>query len=145
MLSELFIRFINRIQNYCLFILFFEKKGYFILFPDQSPLYALADDGKELCVEDNFEGFVFRAVRHRIVLLPEEQYASFFVLLTTRSFILSTWVGSVLDIFNRKYFIRLLLSILLPNHDLLMSFIEVIIREQIKRETGLVFLNLHIY
>ncbi|VIO97144.1 SH2 domain containing protein [Brugia malayi] len=102
---------------------------------DISPLYLLADDGKELCVENNFEGFVFRAVRHRIVLLPEEQYASFFVLLTSRSFILSIWIGSVLDIFNRKYFARLLLSVLLPNYDLLMSFVEVIIREQIKRET----------
>ncbi|VDM93988.1 unnamed protein product, partial [Onchocerca ochengi] len=109
-----------------------------------SPLYVL-DDGKELCMEDNFEGFMFRAVRHRIVLLPEEQYASFFVLLTTRSFILSTWIGSVLDIFNRKYFARLLLSVLLPNYDLLMSFVEVIVREQIGRETGLCFLNLYIY
>ncbi|MCP9260527.1 BMA-GAP-3 [Dirofilaria immitis] len=104
---------------------------------DVSPFYALADDSKELCVEDNFEGFVFRAVRHRIVLLPEEQYASFFVLLTTRSFILSTWVGSILDIFKRKYFARLLLSVLLPNYDLLMSFVEVIVREQIKHETVL--------
>ncbi|OZC05898.1 hypothetical protein X798_07124, partial [Onchocerca flexuosa] len=99
-----------------------------------SPLYVLVDDGKELCMEDNLEGFMFRAVRHRIVLLPEEQYASFFVLLTTRSFILSTWIGSVLDIFNQKYFARLLLSVLLSNYDLLMSFIEVIVREQIGRE-----------
>lgn len=95
-------------------------------------------------MEDNFEGFVFRAVRHRIVLLPEEQYASFFVLLTTRSFILSTWIGSVLDIFNRKYFVRLLLSVLLPNYDLLMSFVEVIVREQIKRETGLCFFLIYL-
>uniref|UniRef100_A0A0R3S3W2 Tyrosine-protein kinase n=1 Tax=Elaeophora elaphi TaxID=1147741 RepID=A0A0R3S3W2_9BILA len=102
---------------------------------DVSPIYLLTDDGKEFCVEDNFEGFVFRAVRHRIVLLPEEQYASFFVLLTTRSFILSIWIGSVLDIFNRKYFARLLLSVILPNYDLLMSFVEVIVKEQIKRET----------
>ncbi|VBB31380.1 unnamed protein product [Acanthocheilonema viteae] len=100
-----------------------------------SPLYLLADDGKEFCVENNFEGFLFRAVRHRIVLLPEEQYASFFVLLTTRSFILSIWIGSVLDVFNRKHFARLLLSVLLPNYDLLMSFVEIIIREQIKHET----------
>lgn len=84
-------------------------------------------------------------MRHRIVLLPEEQYASFFVLLTTRSFILSIWIGSVLDIFNRKYFAHLLLSVLLPNYDLLMSFVEVIVKEQIKHETGLYFLNLHIY
>lgn len=113
----------------------------FVKVLDISPLYVLADDGKELCVsaEDNFEGFLFRAVRHRIVLLPEEQYASFLVLLTTRSFILSTWVGSVLDTFSRKGYAHLLLSVLLPNYDLLLSFVEVIVREQIQRESGLQF------
>uniref|UniRef100_A0A183EPQ7 Ras-GAP domain-containing protein n=1 Tax=Gongylonema pulchrum TaxID=637853 RepID=A0A183EPQ7_9BILA len=99
-------------------------------------LYVLDDDGKELCVsaEDNFGGFLFRAVRHRIVLLPEEQYASFFVLLTTRSFVFSTWIGSILDTFSRKYFTHFLLTVLLSDYDLLLSFIEVVVGEQMQRE-----------
>ncbi|VDN03650.1 unnamed protein product [Thelazia callipaeda] len=107
------------------------------VYKDNSPLYVLADDSKELCVnvEDNFEGFIFRVVRHRIALLPEEQYASFFMLLTARSFLFSTWIGSLLDVFNRKYFVHLLLSVLLPNYDLMMSFIGVIVKEQVQHET----------
>ncbi|VDM23743.1 unnamed protein product [Toxocara canis] len=101
-----------------------------------STAFALPDNGNELCVsaDDCTEGFLFRASRHRLVVLPEEQYLSFFGLLTLRSFMLCQWTAAQLSVFNRKHFARLLLSVLLPDHSLFFSFLDAILDAQLPNE-----------
>uniref|UniRef100_F1KZ25 Ras GTPase-activating protein 1 n=1 Tax=Ascaris suum TaxID=6253 RepID=F1KZ25_ASCSU len=101
-----------------------------------SSTFTLPDNGTNLYVsaDDCTEGFLFRAARHRLVVLPEEQYSSFFVLLTSRSFMLCQWTASQLTVFNRKHFARLLLSVLLPDHSLFFAFLDAILDSQLQNE-----------
>uniref|UniRef100_A0A915ACF2 Ras-GAP domain-containing protein n=3 Tax=Parascaris univalens TaxID=6257 RepID=A0A915ACF2_PARUN len=101
-----------------------------------SSTFTLPDNGTNLYVsaDDCTEGFLFRAARHRLVVLPEEQYSSFFVLLTSRSFMLCQWIASQLSVFNRKHFARLLLSVLLPDHSLFFTFLDAILDSQLQNE-----------
>ncbi|VDK46428.1 unnamed protein product [Anisakis simplex] len=103
---------------------------------EMSATYSLTDDGNELCVsaDDCTEGFLFRAKRFRLVVLPEEQYSSFIRLLTSRSFILCQWIASHLTPFYRKHFAASLLSILLPDHSLFFTFLDAILDAQLLLE-----------
>ncbi|MFH4975832.1 hypothetical protein AB6A40_002541 [Gnathostoma spinigerum] len=98
--------------------------------------YLLPDDGEELRVSNEcVEGFSFRATRHSIIILPEDQYSSFSALLQSHSFLICRWTASVLDSFHRSYFARLLLLYYLPTPSLLFSLIDVLLEIQLDAES----------
>lgn len=107
----------------------------------------LPDDGSELCVssEESTEGFVFRVTRHRVALLPEDQYSSFFVLLSSHSFKLCLWIGSILNNFKRNHFSRLLLTVFIPNYSLLFAFLKVLVEDQLCSESGKLFIFIYLF
>lgn len=106
----------------------------------------LPDDGSELCVssEESTEGFVFRVTRHRVALLPEDQYSSFFVLLSSHSFKLCLWIGSILNNFKRNHFSRLLLTVFIPNYSLLFAFLKVLVEDScVQKAVNYLFLFIY--
>ena len=101
-------------------------------------MFPLLDDGSELCVsaEERGNGFVFTAIRHKMFVLSESDYSTFFELLTSESFLLCLWTASMLDKFNRDQFARQLLTLFLPTQSVFLSFIEVVLDDQLQREIG---------
>ncbi|VDD85601.1 unnamed protein product [Enterobius vermicularis] len=103
-----------------------------------SAVFPLTDKGLELNIraEDRCNGFVFNAILHKIVVLPEESYTAFFSLLTAQSFLLCLWTGSVLDALDCRYFVKHLLTLLLPTQSIFLSFIDVVLESQLQKETA---------
>lgn len=113
---------------------------------DSSSVYQISEDGIEMIVPKNMEdddddGFMFRVVRYRLVILPEDQYSAFSVLLTSKSFALCKWMASVLNGFNRSNFARLLLLVFLPDYSVLFSFIDELLDSQLELESELTLLR----
>uniref|UniRef100_A0A0N5AFN2 PH domain-containing protein n=1 Tax=Syphacia muris TaxID=451379 RepID=A0A0N5AFN2_9BILA len=99
------------------------------------PLYPNERES-QVGMQSRCDGFVFKGTLHRVVVLPEQNYAHFFKLLTSRSFLLCIWTGSVLDTFNCRCFVKHLLTLFLPTQSTFLSFIDIVLQSQLQSESS---------